>query len=37
MTDQSLFDHIRRLVREQKSQQILDVKQDNFAEEYCKF
>lgn len=37
MKDQSLFEHIRRLVREQKSQQVLDVKQDNFAEEYCKF
>lgn len=37
MTDKSLYEHIRHLVREQKSQQVLDVKQDNFAEEYCRF
>jgi hypothetical protein len=37
MTDKNLYEHIRKLVREQKDQQVLDVKHDNFAEEYCRF
>jgi len=36
MTDRNLYEHIRRLVKEQKEQHVLDSKQDNFAEEYCK-
>jgi hypothetical protein len=37
MTDKGLYEHIRRLVREQKAgQEGLDVGGENFAQEYCR-
>jgi len=35
MTDSNLYEHIRRLVKEQKERQIINSQHDNFAEEYC--